>query len=257
MCKQWVATTVAILGLSAANAAGGEITARGSDSTLGLVKALAEAFQKASGTIIRLEGGGSGAGAEACMAGQVQLAFLSRDLKEEEKKGGLVGVAYAHDAVAVIVNPANPTNELTKAQLHDLFTGANGQWSDGKPVVLFNRNENSGTRECFQHAVLGKDAFGPKATVKHDAALLSTVAKVPTAVGYTSAGEVNNTVKVLNIDGVAPTPESIRSGKYPICRTLTLATKGAPSGDVKAFIDFVLSDQGQKIVADTGYVPIK
>ena len=131
-------------------------TARGSDSTISIVKALAENFQRISGIQIQVEGGGSGAGAKAALAGEVQLAFLSRALNPAEIAGGLSGVAYAADAVAIIVHPANPLANASLAELKALFSGAVTAWPDGKQVVIFNRNTDSGTREIVQEHVLGK-----------------------------------------------------------------------------------------------------
>src|SRR5258708_3228063 len=145
------------------NIARADIKARGSDSTLHVVKALVFAFENETGKKITLEGGGSGAGAKAAIAGEVTLAFLSRDLNEAEKAAGLVGTAYAKDGVAVIVNKNNAVTGFTVAELKNIFTGQTGAWSDGKPVVAFNRNADSGTREVFQEHVLGKEAFSPKA----------------------------------------------------------------------------------------------
>jgi phosphate transport system substrate-binding protein len=116
-------------------------------------------------------------------------------------------------------------------------------------VVLFNRNTNSGTREVFQEIVLGKETkFTEKATVKHDGIIISSVSKIPTALAYTSLAEVNDTVIVLSVNSVKPSPETVRNKSYPITRTPTLATKGAATGDVKAFIDFVVGPKGQAIV---------
>lgn len=219
------------------------------------MKQLAEAFQKESGNSVKVEGGGSGAGVKACQAGEVALAFLSRELKTDE--AGLVGTSYGFDAVAVVVNKDNPTEKLTMAELKDLFSGKTTTWADGKPVILYNRNADSGTRECFQHVVLKEAKFPDSAAVKHDAVLLPAISKIVTSVGYDSASVAHDSVKVLAIDGVLPTPKTIQDKTYPICRTLTLATKGEATGDVKAFVDFVLSDKGQAVVKSAGFVAIK
>jgi phosphate transport system substrate-binding protein len=227
-----------------------QILASGSDSTLHVVKALATAFEEETGKSIRLEGGGSGAGAKAAIAGQVQLAFLSRALSEQEKEAGLVGVAYAFDGVAVIVHKENPQTNITVAELKALYTGRATLWKDGRPIVLFNRNTDSGTRQVFQDLVLGPEArFTPKAAIKHDALLVNSVSKIPSSLAYTSVAEADEAVvKVLSINGIKPSALTIRDKSYPLSRTPTLATKGEPAGDVKAFIDFVLGPRGQAIV---------
>jgi phosphate transport system substrate-binding protein len=235
------------------------LTARGSDSTINIVKALAAAFQQKTGTTVQVGGGGSGAGTKAAIAGEVQLAFLSRALDAKEKEAGLVGVAYATDAVAVIVHQDNPVANLSLAELKDYFTGKTAAWPDGRPVVLYNRNADSGTREIFQDKVLGKGvAFSPTAAIKHDGVLLSAVAKIPVTLAYDGYGHADpKTVKLVSVDGVAPNPETIRSSAYPLTRTPTLATKGEAGGEAKAFIDFVLSAEGQAVVSANGLLALK
>ena len=244
------------LSLCPANA---QIAARGSDSTLHVMKALAASFEKDTGKSLKLEGGGSGAGAKGAAAGEVQLAFLSRALTPSEKEAGLVGVSYAIDGVAVIVNKENPLTDISMAELKDLYSGTAAAWKDGRPAVLFNRNADSGTREVFHELVLGKDGkFTDKAAVKHDGLLVGSVSKIPSAVAYLSVAEVDESaVKVLTVNGIKPTAETLRNKSYPLSRTATLATKGEASGDVKAFIDFVLGAKGQAIVEEQKLTKIK
>jgi phosphate transport system substrate-binding protein len=233
--------------------------ARGSDSTINVVKALAAAFEQKTGTKIDIQGGGSGAGAKAAIAGEVQLAFLSRALDAKETEGGLVGATYAVDAVVAIVHKDNPVADVTVAALKDYFTGTTTQWADGRAVVLYNRNTDSGTREIFQDYVLGKGvAFSPAAAIKHDGVLLASVAKIPGALAYDGFGHADRAViKVLSVNGVEPTAASIRSRAYPLTRTPTLATKGPAAGEVQAFIDYDLGAEGQAIVQSNGLLALK
>jgi phosphate transport system substrate-binding protein len=236
-----------------------EIVARGSDSTIAVVQALADAFKQKSGVTIKVEGGGSSKGAKACLAGEVPLAFMSRAPKAKEADAGLVAIAYAIDGVAVIVNQNNPNNDIGIDLLKSIYTGQVTKWSDGKPVMAVNRPASSGTREVFQKKVLGKGVdFSPRIAIKHDKAAQITISKAITAIGYTSAGALSDQskLKVLTVGGVAPAPETLRNGTYPITRTLHFATKGAPSGKVKEFLDFVESDQGREIIAQVGFVTL-
>jgi phosphate transport system substrate-binding protein len=237
-----------------------EIVARGSDSTISVVETLTKAFKDKSGFVIKVEGGGSSNGAKACLAGEVPLAFMSRGPKYKEINAGLVVMAYAIDGVAIIVNPNNPDDNITMEQLKDIFTGQVTNWSDGKPIMAINRPSSSGTREVFHEKVLGKDAdFGPRVVIKHDLAARATIAKVVTAIAFTSAGVLKDAekLKVLTVNGIAPTPETLRNGTYPISRTLHFATKGAPSGKVKEFLDFVRSDEALQIIKQVGFVTLK
>jgi len=247
-----------ILGLCLSEAQA-QLTARGSDSTLHVVKALAAAFEKETGKSVHLEGGGSGAGAKAAVSGEVQMAFLSRALTDEEKADGLVGVPYAFDGIAVIVHRENPQGDITVAELKDLYTGKATQWKDGHPVVLYNRNTDSGTRQVFQELVLGpKGVFTNSAKIKHDAILVGTVGKVRSSLAYTSVAEVDEAVvKVLSINGIRPSAKTLRDKTYPLSRTPTLATKGSPSGDAKAFIDFALGPRGQSVVQEQKLIGIQ
>ncbi|MFZ5452819.1 MAG: phosphate ABC transporter substrate-binding protein [Thermodesulfobacteriota bacterium] len=237
-----------------------EIVARGSDSTIEAVKALTAAFKAKGGAEIKVEGGGSSKGAKDCLAGQVPLAFLSRGLKDKETKAGLVGVPYAIDGVAIIVNKANPIDNLSLEQLKAIYTGKMKQWPDGKPIVAFNRNPDSGTREVFQEKVLGKEKFAPNIPIKHDQALAPTISKVVTAMGYTSAGHAEretNLIKVVKVNGVEPTSANLRNKSYPLVRVPHFATKGQPTGDIKAFIDFAVSEEGQKVLQKVGLISLK
>ena len=254
-----IACGVFAAGLLCGSTLKAEVNARGSDSTLHVLKALAAAYEADSGKKVNLQGGGSGAGAKSLAAGEVTLAFLSRELNDAEKAAGLAGKAYALDGVAIIVHKDNPTANVTLAELKDLFTGKTTAWSDGKPVVPFNRNTDSGTREVFQEKVLGKDvAFSPTAAIKHDGVLVSSVSKIPTSVAYASLAEADETqVKILTVNGIKPSAATLKDKTYPIGRTPTLATKGEAAGEEKAFIDFVLSAKGQAVVAKEGLVPIQ
>ncbi|MDQ5977730.1 MAG: phosphate transport system substrate-binding protein [Verrucomicrobiota bacterium] len=246
-----------ITALTASVLVHGEIKARGSDSTLHVLKALSAAYTKETGQVIVLEGGGSGAGVKAALAGEASLAFLSRHLKDSEKVAGLIAYPYAKDGVAVIVHPDNPVATLDLGGLKDIFTGQNGTWPDNRPIVAFNRNADSGTREVFQELVLGKETFSPKAAVKHDGVIISSVQKIATAIAYTSVGEVDETkVRVLAIAGIKPTAATLKDGSYPIARTPTLATKGPATPEVQSFIDFVLGPKGQAIVAEHGLIAL-
>lgn len=241
-----------------AEAARAEITARGSDSTLHVVKALAAAFEAETGQKIALEGGGSGAGSKGALSGEVALAFPSRELNAAEKTAGLVGLPYAKDAVVVIVHRHNPVTTLALPELKDIYTGKKETWADGTPVVAFNRNRDSGTREVFQEHVLAKAQFSPKAAVKHDGVLLGSVQKIPTSGAYSSFGEVDETkVKSVAIGGLAPTRASVHDGTYPLVRTPTFATKGPAAGPARDFIAFALGAKGQAVVARAGLISIK
>ena len=232
-----------------------DFSAAGSDSTISVVKSLAEAFQERTGVVIEIGGGGSSYGAKSCLNGETALGFLSRDLKPSELEKGLVGTSYAIDGVAVVVSPKNPISSVTLEELSILYSGERG-WRDGRPVVLFNRNASSGTREVFQKVVMKKEAFADNARILHDKVMMRNVSRIRTAVGYTSASGVADTVKILEVAGYDPTPENLLNGNYPITRTLTFASRPDSGVEVEQFLEFVLSEEGASIIQDSGFLPL-
>jgi phosphate transport system substrate-binding protein len=206
---------------------------------------------------------GSGKGIDALVAGKVNVAGASRPLKADEKAQKVLGTIIGYDAVAVFVNKDNPVNDLTKEQLKDIFTGKITNWKQvgGKDAPIAVNTEIQGakraTMEMFNEMVMDKAAYGPgfkQIDLPRDQ--IVEVARNPNGIGTPSLGllaavpaDVRGKVKAIMVDGVPPTAENIQSGAYLISRPLNLATLGPPTGSVKAFIDFMLSHEGQAIVA--------
>jgi phosphate transport system substrate-binding protein len=205
---------------------------------------------------------GSGKGIDALLAGKANLAGASRPIKAEEKAKGLVGTVIGFDAVAVFVNVDNPVEKLSKEQLKGIFTGKITNWREvgGKDAPIAVNTEIQGakraTMEMFNELVMDKAAYGagfkeidlPKDQIVE-------VARNPNGIGTPSLGllsavskDLRAKVKAVAVNGVVPTHESIRSGAYLVSRPLNLATMGAPTGAVKAFIDFMLTPEGQVFV---------
>lgn len=246
-----------------------EVIVTGSTTILPIAEQAGEQFQEANdGTRVLVSGLGSSAGIEAVSQGTSDIGTSSRDLKDEESGLGLVDTPIAFDGIAVIVNPANPVEELTSRQLRDIFAGKITNWSEvggeDRPIDLVNRDEASGTREAFNKIVMGDEArFDRRATVLPGTGQVrSVISASEGAIGYISVGFVeprftSTRVKALAIDGVMPSEETVASEEYPIARTLHFFTKGAPSGLAKEYLEFVLSDEIQKgVVVDAGFVPV-
>jgi phosphate transport system substrate-binding protein len=252
-----------LVGCSRSSGSAEELTVNGSTTILPIAEISAETFQSSHpGTRVLVSGVGSSAGIESVSNGSSDIGTSSRDLKSAEEKLGLVDTPVAYDAIAVIVNPANPVRDLTKAQVKAIFQGKIRNWSEvggpDMPIGLVNRDEASGTREAFDKIVLGGDPFDPQAAVLPGTGQVrSVVAGTRGAVGYISFGFVTGDVRALAIDGVEPSPAAAISGTYPVRRVLHFFTKGSPDGLAKLYIDYVLSDAVQKdVVAEAGFIPI-
>jgi len=219
-------------------------------------EALAKAFQANNSSVqVFVQGGGSSAGVTAVGTGTADIGMSSANLSKSQlsQYPNLKVVPIAVDGIAIVVNPQNPINNLTLSQTRDIFTGNVTNWnqvggSDAK-INVVNREEGSGTRDGIQKIVLKGGNFSSGGiTQSSTGAVRSYVAGDPNAIGYISFAEVDNSVKALSIDGVAPTYATIANGTYPIQRDLLFVTNGDPSGNAKAFIDFTLSPAGQAIL---------
>jgi phosphate transport system substrate-binding protein len=252
---------------SAEPEAEGQISVAGSTTVQPLAEKLAEAFTAANPDVqIDVQGGGSSVGVKSAGQGQVDIGAASREVKESEMEEypDLHVFTIARDGIAIVVHPDVAVDELTKDQVRDIFAGEITNWSEvggpDKPIVAVSREEGSGTRAAFEEMVMGEE--GP---VIVDTAILqpsngavrTTVSTTPDSIGFLSFGYLDSSVKALAVDGVEPTPENAANGTYPIVRPLNMMTKGEPSGVVKAWLDFILSAEGQAIVVEEGYIAVK
>jgi phosphate transport system substrate-binding protein len=241
---------------------------KGSDTMRILAQRWAEQYMRQhSGTSIYVEGGGSRRGIDALIAGKADLCAASRPLTADEvrklhQRHGSLGFKFltAKDALSIYLNPANPVLNLTLSQLADILTGKIKQWSEvgGRPerIEVLIREPSSGTRAFLQEHVMGGETYSPDAvTVAGTEALARRVAENPAAIGFGGLA-YGPQVYHCRINNVPPTEETVRDGSYPIARYLYLYTVDEPTGPVRDFINWVLSDEGQKIVRDTGYVTL-
>ncbi|MGE3063629.1 MAG: PstS family phosphate ABC transporter substrate-binding protein [bacterium] len=258
-----------ILVIAAGTVFAGDITMSGSTTVFPIAQLAAERFMENNEDInISVRGGGSGVGITDIMLGRVDIGNASRSIKTKElkqaKENGIniVETVVANDGIAIVINPSNGINELTLEQAKKIFTGEISNWKQlgGKsmPIVAISRDVSSGTFEVFKELVLR----GGK--VREDALLLasnnavaSNVAETPGAIGYIGFGFLSDKIKALKIDNVEPSEKTVNDGTYKIARKLYMYTNGSPKGEVKSFIDFILSEDGQEIVKETGYIPLK
>lgn len=244
--------------------ASGTVTLAGSTSVQPLAEELGNAFMAVNKDArIEVSGGGSGAGIKAAQGGTADIGMASRALKDDET--GIKPVVIATDGIAVVVNKDNAAADLTTEQVKDIFSGKLTNWKDagGKDanIVVINREEGSGTRDAFKELVLGKDGeFVAQAIIQNSTgAVREAVGQDVNAIGFISFGGMNDSVKALHINGIEPSEDNIKQGTYPISRPFNflIHESTAPSAVAQAFIDFVLSPEGQAVVTDNGYVTVK
>jgi len=248
---------------SRGDSADSELIVTGSTTILPIAEIAGEMYHDAHpDQKVLVSGLGSSAGIENVAAGTSDIGTSSRDLKPEEESLGLYDTPIAYDAIAVIVNPSNPVDELTTEQVRAIFSGEIENWAQvgglDKRIGLVNRDEASGTREAFHKIVMGDVPFDRTAAVLPGTGQVrSVVSNARGAVGYISLGFVNDEVKVVAIDGVRPTAQTVVSGEYPLQRLLHFYTVGPPEGLARDYIRFVLSDAVQQtVVRDAGFTPI-
>jgi phosphate transport system substrate-binding protein len=223
----------------------------GSTSMQPLLEDLAQAYtERHQHVTITVEGRGSHVGIELVSQGQVDIGMVSCAEPEVES---LWFMPIALDGIAIVVHPQNPVEGLTLLQLKDVFFGRIWDWRDLEgqegEIVTVNREDGSGTRAVFDDLVMKGKRVTPTAVVMPSSqAVVDYVAQHPEAIGYVSMGYLSGGVKVLKIEEVTPTPKSVRQGDYHLFRPLFLITRQEPMGEVKGFIDFVLSPTGQSIV---------
>jgi len=255
---------------------------KGSDTIVNLALAWAEYYQSEHEDVrISVTGGGSGTGIAALMNGTVDIANASRQIKQEEietaQSNGIDPIEFviARDAIAVIVNPENPVNELTLQQISDIYSGKITNWSEvggeDRPIVRLSRETNSGTHVYFLETVLRLGDKDNKTLFSRDTLLLPSsegiIAEVrlnPNAIGYDGLGYVPDDLKMIaiakNTDSgyVLPSIETVNNATYPIARDLYMYTAGEPTGIVKSYLEWIItSDEAQDIVKELGFVPIK
>jgi phosphate transport system substrate-binding protein len=255
---------------------------KGSDTMVNVAQVWAEEYRKVAPDVeVEVSGGGSGVGIAALIKGAVDVANASRDLKsseaeQAEKNTGKkpVGFNVGYDALAVYVHKDNPLSEITLEQLTDLYAegGKTTRWSElgvkipgvsDDTIVRVSRQSSSGTYEFFrEHALGNKDFRLGSRDLNGSKEVVELVGGTLTAIGYSGMGYATPAVKMLKVapkpgaPAVAPTVAAVHDGTYPMARSLHLYTLGEPQGAVKQYIDWILSDAGQKVVEDSGYVPV-
>jgi phosphate transport system substrate-binding protein len=230
-------------------------------------------MKKNPGTTIQVTGGGSGVGIAALINGSTDIANSSRPIKPAELEKikakynkSSIQIACAKDGLSVFLNKANPVNELTIDQLGAIFSGKITNWKQvGGPdakIQLYGRESSSGTFEFFKEHVVKTDFAPTCQTLPGTAAIINAVKKDKFGIGYGGAAYAEGVKdckvkKDAKSKGVLPTAATIKNKTYPISRYLFMYLKEKPTGETKKFIDWILSAEGQKVIVEVGYYPVK
>jgi phosphate transport system substrate-binding protein len=262
-------TPAADNGTGTAGTLSGTVTISGSTSVQPLAQDLADIFNESeSGVNIEIQGGGSSQGIKDVTDGVSDIGNSSRELKEEEKTG-ITEHIIAYDGIAVVMHPSNPVTNLTSEQVQKIFKGEIKNWKEvgGKDqeILVVTREEGSGTRSAFEELMKLQEKKDDKTVsfIRSDAlvgdgngAIKANIASKDNAIGYTSLGFVDTSIKKATLDGVECTVENVKNKTYAISRPFLMLTKGEIRPEVQAFLDFILGDKGQEVVGSK-YIKVK
>lgn len=244
----------------------GSITAAGSTALQPLAEPAAQKFmEKYKNAKVQVQGGGSGVGLTQVSQGAVDIGnsdvYAAEKLPADTAKQ-LVDHKVCVVGFATVVNPSVKVNSLTKQQLIDIFTGKVKNWKDAggddMEIVVLNRPSSSGTRATFKKYALDgqEEANGIALTEESSGTIKKVIGENKGSISYLALSYVDSSVKALQLDGVAPTADNVKSGKYPIWSYEHMYTKGEPTGLAKAFLDYMMGDEVKSIILDGGYIPL-
>ncbi len=248
---------------------------KGSDTVLPLAQKEAENYMKANKSArITVTGGGSGVGLAALVDGTTDIAMASRKIKMSEKMKlqeagkGTKEVIVAYDALAVVINPGNSVNQLTREQLEGIFTGKIKNWKEvggaDMIMVVYSRETSSGTYEFFKEHVMNNKNYAPSVlSMPATGSIIQSVSQTKGAIGYVGLAYIEKDIKTVKVSYdkgktfVAPSMASAKDKSYPVVRPLYYYYIASIEKTVKPFVDYTLSAEGQKTVEQIGYVPLK
>ncbi|MCK9426539.1 MAG: phosphate ABC transporter substrate-binding protein [Ignavibacteriaceae bacterium] len=237
------------------------VTLAGSTAFQPFAEKIADEYMKANPNItITVQGGGSAVGIQSANSGAAQIGMADLVKLPDEAKE-LTSTIVAQDGIAVIVNPKNKIENLSTEQLRDVFNGKINNWKEigggDEPITVVSREAGSGTRSSFEKIVTGIKLVDKAVIQNSNGTIRETVANDENSIGYISHGILNEKVKGLKIDNVECTTESIIANNYKLVRPIFLLTKGTPAGEVKKFIDYILTDEIQLMIKKDGLLPAK
>lgn len=242
----------------------GEISVVGSTTVQPLAEVLAEAFEALNpGVTIVVSGGGSSVGVKSGADGTAHVGMCSREVRDSEFQEfpNMRVHTIANDGIAIVAEPSVPVDDLTLEECRLIFSGAITDWSQvggpQMPILVVSREEGSGTRGAFEELVLGDALMAETAILQpSNGAVRTTCSTTPGAIAYLSFGYLDASVKTLSIDGAQPTAGNVAAGRYSVSRPLNMITDGEPGGIAGAWLEFIMSDEGQALVVSEHYLPV-
>lgn len=242
----------------------GELNIAGSTTVQPLAEVLAESFEVLKpGVTVYVQGGGSSVGVRSAADRSADIGMASREVKPSElnEHPELVVHTIARDGIAIVTEPGCVVENLTMEQVRQIFAGEITSWSEvgGEDLIItvVAREEGSGTRSAFEDMVMEDALIVSNAILQpSNGAVRTTISVTPGTIGFLSFGYLDDQTKAIAIDGFLPTDENTSSGEYSIVRSLNMITHGEPEEKAGAFLEFVLSEDGQAIVAQEGYLPV-
>jgi phosphate transport system substrate-binding protein len=255
-------TSTAASTTTAAAELSGTVSTDGSTSMEKVIGALSEAFsEKYPNVTVTYNPTGSGSGIQAVTEGSCDIGLASRDLKDEEAANGLTATTIAIDGIAMIVNTANEVTDLSIEQIASIYKGEITNWKDvggaDAEIVVIGREAGSGTRDGFESITGTEDVCVMDQELTSTGAVIQAVGANENAIGYASLAAVDDTVKTLTVEGVAPSEETVLDGTYKIQRNFNMITNDSAelSAEAQAFLEFALSDEAATLIEAAGAVP--
>ncbi|WP_423363195.1 phosphate ABC transporter substrate-binding protein [Mycoplasma sp. P36-A1] len=256
-----------IVGLTGCSESSIKMEISGSTSVAPLMEKLTSAYTKKTGEGIVLAADGSSAGIKAAASKVSDIGMSSRPLAEDELQLGLVDYKIAIDAIGVVVSNENSISNLTVNQLHDIFSGKITNWKElggfDVPIVLVSRESGSGTKSAFEETAdliqedksSIVDTLGP-IVVNSTGAVIENISEKKGAIGYISVDSVDEKIKLIGVNGIVPNEETISNNQYILSRDFHLLYM-KENTDVKQFIEYLKSEDGQKEIRNSGFIPGK
>jgi phosphate transport system substrate-binding protein len=237
------------------------VTLAGSTAFQPFAEKLADKYMSINPKInITVQGGGSAVGIQSALSGTADIGMADL-VNLPPEASGLRSVMVAKDGIVVVVHPSSKVKGLTIDQVRNVFTGKIKNWKEiggsNAPVTVVSREAGSGTRTSFEQIVGGVKLTDNAIIQDSNGTIRETVANDANAIGYLSHGLLNDKIKALAIDGITCTPDEIAKGAYKLVRPIYFLTRTEPRGEMAAFINYVLSEDGQKILRTSGLIPIQ